>query len=75
MNESILAENQSLSRGGVPLTYMPIFGPNVVFGILGDVEGFPLPQKWTRSSPRCRIIIDVFSTIIGTRYFSPSDYF
>lgn len=37
------------------MTYMPIF-VLVVFGILGDVEGIPLPLKRTRGSPR-RIII------------------
>lgn len=78
MNESILiGYNQGISSPslGVPLTYMTIF-VLVVFGILGDVEGIPLPLKWTRSSPRRRIIIDVFFyTITGTRYFSPSDNF
>lgn len=38
------------------MTYMPIF-VLVVFGILGDVEGIPLPPKRTRGSPRRRIII------------------
>lgn len=47
-----------------------------MFGLLGDVEGIPLPLKWTRSSPRRRVIIDFFkNTITGTRYFSASDHF
>lgn len=63
------------SRLGVPLTYMPIF-VRVVFGILGDVEGFPLPLKRTKSLPLRQIIIArFFMTIIVTRYFSPSDHF
>lgn len=64
------------SRLGVPLTYMPIF-VRVVFGILGDVEGFPLPLKRTKSLPLRQIIIArfFFMTIIVTRYFSPSDNF
>lgn len=50
------------------MTYMPIF-VLVVFGILGDVEGIPLPLKWTRSSPRRRIIIaPSFKKIAVTRY-------
>lgn len=58
------------------MTYIcPYLCFGVVFGILGDVEGFPLPLKWSRSSPRRRIIIDVFflNINIDTRYFSPSD--
>lgn len=56
---------------------MPIF-VLVVFGILGDVEGFPLPLKRTKSLPLRQIIIARFfflQTIIVTRYFSPSDNF
>lgn len=67
MNEAI-STNQGIStfhappRIGVPLTYMPIFEPRVVFGILGDVEGFPLTLKRTKSLPRQRIIIVFFKS-------------